>query len=306
MVLHNNYGVMGAFSRFAPLRFDSIPFEETEFYNAQLSISKSNISFRRNREYKKMSLFYGNSKSPVQMQLFVNDSMVFSDTLKANIDYGVSSCILPDSTDNVTFKFSGYDSPDFYGVELVDTIGVTVDNIALRGSSGTIFTQTNFEHSTKMYHDLNPGLFILQFGGNVMPYIKDQTQIDNYARWFGSQIKRLRRSCPDAAFIVIGPSDMSTKEKDKYITYELLPDVVDALKKSSIENGAGYWDMYQAMGGYNSMPSWVNAQPELARPDYVHFSSRGSKLISNMFYNAFILEYNNHLKQEKLREDSEQ
>ena len=147
-----------------------------------------------------------------------------------------------------------------------------------------------------MYRDLNPGLFILQFGGNVMPYIKDQKAIDNYGRWFANQIKRLKQSCPDAAVIVIGPSDMSTKDKDKYVTYDYLPAVVEALKQAALSTGSGYWDMYQAMGGYNSMPGWVNATPALAQPDYVHFSPRGSTLISNMFYNAFMLEYNNYLK----------
>lgn len=295
-VMHSRYGVMGAFSRFAPIVPDTLPFIKSSLYEADFSISKSNISFRKNREYKRMRLFYGNARSPVTMRMFVNEELVFSDILQAHLDYDVVSCILPASTDNVTLKFSGYDSPDIYGIELSDTVGVTVDNIALRGSSGTIFTQSDFEHSTKMYRDLNPGLFILQFGGNVMPYIKDQKAIDNYGRWFANQIKRLKRSCPNAAVIVIGPSDMSTKEKDKYVTYELLPAVVDALKEAAISTGSGYWDMYQAMGGYNSMPSWVNANPELARPDYVHFSSRGSKLISNMFYNAFILEYNHFLK----------
>jgi lysophospholipase L1-like esterase len=47
------------------------------------------------------------------------------------------------------------------------------------------------------------------------------------------------------------------------------------------------------------MPSWVNAEPELARPDYTHFSPRGAKLVASMFYNALILEYNNYLKEEK-------
>ena len=296
LVQHNRYGVMGAFSRFAPLTFDSIAFKKTVLYEAEISISKSNISFIRTREYKRMRLFYGNSKSAVDLQLFVNGEMVFSDILKPDLDYDVVSCNLPDSTDNVVLKFSGYDSPDIYGIELADTTGVIVDNIALRGCSGLIFTQSDFEHSTKMYTDLAPGLFILQFGGNVIPYIKDQKAIDYYGRWFANQIKRLKQSCPDAAFIVIGPSDMSTKVKDKYVTYELLPAVVDALKQAALSTGSGYWDMYQAMGGYNSMPSWVNANPELARPDYVHFSTRGSKLVSNMFYNAFILEYNNYLK----------
>ncbi len=297
LVQHSRYGVMGAFSRFAPLTFDSIPFQKNEFYEAELSISKSNISYNRTRQYKRMRLYYGNAKSPVTLQLFVNEGLVFSEILKPNIDYDVVSCILPDSTDNVTFKFSGYDSPDIYGIELVDTTGVIVDNIALRGSSGTIFTQADFKHSTKMYRDLNPDLFILQFGGNVMPYIKDQKAIDNYGRWFASQIKRLKQSCPDAAVIVIGPSDMSTKDKDKYVTYDYLPAVVEALKQAALSTGSGYWDMYQAMGGYNSMPGWVNATPALAQPDYVHFSPRGSTLISNMFYNAFMLEYNNYLKQ---------
>ena len=296
LVRHNRYGVMGAFSRFAPLTFDTIPFENTILHEAELSISKSNISFNKTREYRRMRLFYGNARSPVDLKLLVNGNVVFTETLKSNIDYDVVSFDLPPATDNVVLKFAGYDSPDIYGIELAENKGVIVDNIALRGSSGTIFTQTDFKHSTKMYTDLNPGLFILQFGGNVMPYIKDQKAIDSYGRWFAGQIKRLRQSCPNAAVIVIGPSDMSTKVKDKYVTYELLPAVVEALKNAAISTGSGYWDMYRAMGGHNSMPGWVNAKPELAAPDYVHFTPKGSTLISNMFYNAFMLEYNNYLK----------
>ncbi len=296
LVEHNRYGVMGAFSRFAPLTFDSIPFEKHTLHTAELSISKSNISFRNTRQYSRMRLFYGNAKSPVEMQCIVNDELVFSENLIPDLDYGVVKYDLPPETDNVVLKFSGWDSPDIYGVELADSKGVIVDNIALRGCSGLIFTQSDFEHSTKMFRDLNPGLFILQFGGNVMPYIKDQKAIDNYGRWFAGQINRLKKSCPGVAVIVIGPSDMSTKIKDKYVTYELLPAVVEALKKAAFDTGSGYWDMYRAMGGYNSMPGWVNASPELASTDYVHFTPRGSSLISNMFYNAFIVEYNNFLK----------
>ncbi len=296
LVQHNRYGVMGAFSRFAPLTFDSVPFEKTTLYEAELNISKSNISFNRTREYKRMRLFYGNAKSPVDLKLFVNGEMIFAETLKPDLDYDVVSCNLPAATDNVVLKFSGWDSPDIYGIELAENKGVIVDNIALRGSSGTIFTQSEFKHSTKMYTDLNPGLFILQFGGNIMPYTKDQNAVEKYGRWFASQIKRIKQSCPNAAVIVIGPSDMSIKIKDKYITYEMLPAVVEALKNAALSTGSGYWDMYRAMGGHNSMPGWVNAKPELAAPDYVHFTPRGSTLISNMFYNALILEYNNYLK----------
>jgi lysophospholipase L1-like esterase len=299
LVEHNRYGVMGAFSRFAPPVSDSIPFKDSVFYEENLSIAATTISFHLTREYERLRLFYGNTKRPVDFQVLINDSVLYSEKLKKNIDYGFVTIDLPDTTDAVSMKFSGWDSPDIYGIELASDSGVIVDNIALRGSSGLIFTKTDFAHSTKMYNDLNPALFILQFGGNVMPYIKDQKAVDSYGRWFTAQIHRLKQSCPDAAVLVIGPSDMSTKVKDKYVTYDYLPAVVEALRNAAISTGSGYWDMYQAMGGYNSMPGWVNAQPELARPDYTHFSTKGSRLIANMFYNALILEYNNYLLKSK-------
>ncbi|NQU53977.1 MAG: hypothetical protein HQ522_15725 [Bacteroidetes bacterium] len=296
LVEHNRYGVMGAMSRFAIQASDSIPFQDSVLYESELSISKSRIAYNRAKEYKQMRLFYGNAKRPVEFQLFVKGDTILTDTLKQDLDYGVISCSLPDSTNQVSLKFSGWDSPDIYGIELGDTSGITVDNIALRGSSGTIFTKADFAHSAKMYNDLNPNLFILQFGGNVMPYIKDQKAIDQYGRWFAGQINRIKVLCPEAAILVIGPSDMSMKKKDKFVTYDYLPAVVEVLRQAALTTGSGYWDMYRAMGGYNSMPSWVNAEPELARPDYTHFSPRGARLVASMFYNALILEYNNYLK----------
>ena len=295
LVEHNRYGVMGAFSRFAPPRSDTLPFTDTTSYKAELSISKSDISYKRTQEYKYFRLFYGNTKRPIEMQLIARGEVVLTDTLQKDLDYGIVECDLPDSTSSVYLTFSGYDSPDIYGVELASRTGVKVDNIALRGSSGTIFTKTDFDHSKKMYNDLKPRLFILQFGGNVMPYVKDRKAIKNYGRWFTTQILRLQRTCPGAAIIIIGPSDMSTKEKDKYVTYKFLPDVVETLKEIALSNGCGFWNMYEAMGGHNSMPSWVNAEPSLARPDYVHFSAKGARLIANMFYNALIFEYTNYL-----------
>ena len=299
LVEYNRYGVMGAFSRYAPLTSDSIPFHDSMVYEAELTIAKTNIGYNRVKEYKRMRLFFGNAKRAVDYDVLVKGDTVLSGILRPDIDYGMITCNLPDSTDRISIHFSGWDSPDIYGIELGDTHGITVDNIALRGSSGTIFTKANFAHSKKMYDDLKPNLFILQFGGNVMPYIKNQKAIDRYGRWFTSQIKRIKLLCPNAAILVIGPSDMSTKEKDKFVTYEYLPAVVDALREAALSTGSGYWDMYEAMGGLNSMPSWVNAEPELARPDYTHFSPRGARLIASMFYNALILEYNTYLREER-------
>lgn len=296
-ITHARYGVMGAFSRYAPLVPDSIPFKDSVVYDAEMTVSQTDISYRRTREYDYMRLFYGNTRRPVETLVLARGDTVLVDTLKSNTDYAVLECGLPDSTGSVTLRFSGYDGPDVYGIELASRKGIIMDNIALRGSSGTIFTKSDYEQSLKMYKDLNPSLFILQFGGNVVPYIKNKKAIDRYGRWFGSQILRLQQMCPETAILVIGPSDMSTKDKDKYVTYKHLPALVETLREVTMNKGCAYWDMYSAMGGYNSMPSWVNAEPELARPDYVHFSAKGARLVANMFYNSLIFEYNKYLEE---------
>ena len=288
-VLHKNYGVLAAFSRFAPISNDSI-FKDSILYNASIVFSESKVAYSRVRSFRHVQIFYGNSHRPVAVSLWVDGQEVASDILKANIPYARYSFVLPQETKNLEIKFSGYDSPDIYAIGLESLNGISLTNIGMRGSSGTIFNKMDYKHLNSMYADLKPNLFILQFGGNVMPYIKDSSEAVSYGRWFYSQLRTLKKMNPNACFIVIGPSDMSHKVKDKYMTYEYLPLVRDELRKATFKAGFAFWDMYEAMGGYNSMPSWVNAKPALAGSDYTHFTPRGAKLIANMFYNALMIE----------------
>ncbi|MDP4844949.1 MAG: hypothetical protein NWR83_10820, partial [Salibacteraceae bacterium] len=82
-----------------------------------------------------------------------------------------------------------------------------------------------------------------------------------------------------------------------YVSYPMLEPIRDALKKAAFRAKIGYWDMYEAMGGKNSMPSWVAANPPLAGADYTHFTPRGAQIISEFFYKALIIEYETYNNQ---------
>lgn len=292
-VPHTGYGALASFSRFAPFWVDSLP-NDSVVYQAQVKISKSKLSYNLVRSYSSCKLYYGKNRKAVSVIIKVDGTEVSRDSLPPSAGLAVRTwSVSPQQS--VTLSFSGYDSPDIYGIALEGNTGIVVDNIALRGSSGTIFTKMERASLEAMYSRSHVELFILQFGGNVMPSIEDEQQCLDYGRYFYSQIMRLRSLCPDASIIVIGPSDMSLKEKDSYITYPLLPNVRNALKDATFRAGGAYWDMYEAMGGKNSMPGWVSANPPLAATDYTHFSTGGAKVIANMFYNAFLLEYNEYL-----------
>jgi lysophospholipase L1-like esterase len=164
-----------------------------------------------------------------------------------------------------------------------------VDNIGMRGSSGTFFGSINQTSFANMMKELNVEMVIMQFGGNSMPAMKDSSDVRNYARYFQGQLRTLRKLKPDLAIMVIGPSDMSKLKDGIYETYPLLPYCVSQMKKVSLEMNAGFWNLFDAMGGKNSMPAWV--EKDLARPDHIHFSIKGASVASQLFYDALMAEY---------------
>jgi lysophospholipase L1-like esterase len=189
------------------------------------------------------------------------------------------------------------DSPDFYALSLEGNSGVMVDNIALRGSSGTFFQHINLEQLKAFYNYLDVKLIILQFGGNAIPSLVDQSMAVNYGNYLRYQIKLVKKAAPDVSILFIGPSDMNIKEGMEYITYPMLESVRDEIKKAVLESGCAFFDLYDCMGGKNSMAAWV--EQNLAASDYTHFSPQGARKMATMLYAALINEYNAYLKNEK-------
>lgn len=290
---HSKYGALISFSRFLPYNnTDTIPAQ------AWLTFSKSSIAFSNTKHFKRFKIYYGNHTKTIVLQVFSGKQLLDFTSLSPT-DFGVYNLSLPNDPDNIIVKFLGSDSPDIYAVSFDNDIGIAVDNIPIRGSSGTFFTKLNYDHISKFYKKLNIGIILLEFGGNTLPYLKDSAAVEQYGSYFLSQIYRIKKILPNIPIIVIGVADMSFKEKTEYVTYPLLEKLRDEMKKAAFTSGCGYWNMYKAMGGKNSMPAWVDANPPLAAPDYTHFTAKGASIIANMFYNALIKEYNDYITSTK-------
>ena len=217
-----------------------------------------------------------------------------------NESYLSTEFTLPDSSGRVSLSLSG--NADIYAVLMDNAEGVSVDNVAMRGCSGLVFTSMNSAQLRRFYKDENVKMIMLQYGGNVVPYTKSPAAVSSYCSSLRRQLAHIRKLAPEATLVFIGPSDMSTTVKGKRQTYPMLPEIVDSLKAVANSSGAAYWDIYGAMGGYNSMVDWVNASPSLAGSDYVHFTPRGSVRIGEMFYNSFKLYYDYYLWRKKNEE----
>lgn len=299
-VKHSRYGVLASFSRYAPYSemvaetSEVAEEEEREEYNEWIKFEHSPYSYRSVRKYSRCRMFYGYNKYPVNLKLLKDEEEFDKNILLPSEDLQVKEWQFASTPTSIKFEFNGYDSPDVYALALDGEKGVAVDNIPLRGSTGTIFTNSDQNMLSAIYENLNAKLLILQFGGNAAPGMKEN--YDFYERSFYYQLTRLKKIIPDISIVVIGIADMSQKEKDKYVSYPNVTLIRDALKNAAFKAGCAFWDTYEAMGGQNSMPSWVFSDPPLAEKDFVHFTVKGSRVVAEMFYKALMLEYNQYLK----------
>ena len=276
----SNYGVMGAAAKF---QTDSL------IKKGWIEIEPSNKAQSRARYYNQAKLFYTDCKVNCLVKVYHNEEVVLEDSLIADGEYHMLPLQFTSKIGKLKYVFESEESPVFCGFSLEGDYGVQVDNIGMRGCSGTIFNRLEKSTFKGMLDDLESELILLQFGGNSVPYFKDSIGVRRYARVFQSQIKTIKKLYPTAAIIVIGPSDMSLLSNGIYETYKFLPYCVDQMRLAAGKEGAGYWDLFKAMGGENSMPSWVESG--LAGRDYIHFSNKGASIASQMFYDAFELEY---------------
>ncbi|MCQ2343814.1 MAG: GDSL-type esterase/lipase family protein [Paludibacteraceae bacterium] len=205
------------------------------------------------------------------------------------------ACVtIPDSTDRATVSLKGKALIHAFTIDGAQT-GVQVDNVAMRGCSGTVFTQINRESMGTYFSRFNVPLIIMQFGGNAMAYLRPGKSLHEFCNGLRRQFAYFHRISPGSKILFIGPSDMSTKVKGKLQTYPQLPIAVDSLRQMCQSEGVAFWDLYSAMGGWNSMLSWVHGNPQLAGPDYVHFTPAGAARASKMLMNAITKAYDYYL-----------
>ena len=293
-VKHTNFGALAHITRFNGYRPIA---DTTQYKSAWVKIVTSKNGGAKATAFKKIKLFYGGSQTKTHVELYENGSLNNSDSLVSGGNFNIKEFNLNQAALLHEFKFKGRDSPDFYGVSLEGSKGVMVDNFGLRGSSGTFFNQINFGQLKSFYDYLNTKLIILQFGGNSLPYIKTKEQADNFGLYLKAQIAIIKKIAPQASILVIGPADMSVKEGADYVTHPQLESLRDAIKKTAFEYDCAFFDMYNCMGGRNSMVTWV--EQGIGAKDYIHFSSGGARKIAVLLYSSLMNDYNAFEKSKK-------
>ncbi len=274
---HNRYGVMSQFS------------QVTGSGSVTFSRTKHSQAFDKAKEISSVSVLLGKNSQGFTVTLKCDTLKTEPKVLDTNEGVSLIRWDLPANVQKGTINFKG--NAEIYAILLDGKPGVAVDNVALRGCSGTIFTRINEATMRQSFDQLDTRLIIMQFGGNRMPGITSTKNITSYMGELEKQINYMKRVAPKATLLFIGPADMGRSYNGKMGTWRGLPELNDSIRAMALRNNVAYWDMFHVMGGEGSMAQWVKHKPALAGPDYIHFTFKGAQEIGSDLAKSFTTYY---------------
>jgi lysophospholipase L1-like esterase len=239
-------------------------------------------------------LFYSNAKNSSIKYSFNNGSDQNA-PLKTGDDIKELTLSAPGgSASSIKISATMADQAYFYGVSLESGNGVYVDNFPWRGNTGLGFLNIQ-QSSLQQFNKLeNYKLIILEFGANEVSFgSQDNTWFENQMI---KEINNLKKAFPQTSILLIGMGDKGIKKGTKFVTDPGVPQMLKLQQDIAAKTGIAFWSLFDAMGGPNTMDTWVKANPPLAYMDYSHPTWEGAARIGQMIANAILDAFHNYKK----------
>lgn len=198
---------------------------------------------------------------------------------------------MPEPTDSFTVVFQQQDSlfhpftvNGFLPMNEED--GIVYHSIGVNGASVPSYLRCeDFERDLNL---IKPDLVIFGIGINDASgkNFSDSMFVSNYGRL----IEHIEAISPNCAFIFVTNNDSYRRiRRGRYQVNRNGLKARAAFYRLAEKHKGGVWDLFEIMGGLQSMAKWERAS--LAKKDKIHFTKDGYALVGDMFYNALINSY---------------
>jgi hypothetical protein len=270
----------------SPVQVDTL-FASSNSSWAKFSATKS---YPNLKEFYNVSLYYGKSnQSGTKLSYTFGGSKVVNNlTGRDAVNELVINKMSPKQY--LTLNMACSAPMPLYGLNFDSDTGVFIDNFAFRGNSGLALTKIPYKVLKDFNKYLHYDLIVLQYGLNVA-----NASMTNYGWYEAGMIRVINylKSCfPQASFLVVSVGDKSMNNHGVFETDPSIPILVEAQKRVAQKTGSAFWNLFEAMGGKNSMVNWVEGDTVLANKDYTHLNHRGASRVAKLLYSHLMDEYN--------------
>lgn len=242
--------------------------------------------YRHTRKFDIFRLFYA-SQTEAQARVSINDSIRERVTL---LPSGTPEMITLGKTSIQKVKVNLLKNAGvtIYGASLEDSTGIYFDNFSIKGNSGLSLLAIPNRNLQKFDSLLNYDLVVLQFGLNAVT--PESRKYTSYMEGMKRLVDKFKAAFPNTPILMLSVSDRSERKDGNFVTMKAIKGLVTVQEKFAYDNKLLFWNLYEAMGGENSMARFVKSNPPLASKDYTHLNFDGGKIIGHSLARSFIHE----------------
>jgi len=267
----------------------------------QVFTSDTNASFTiyfRTREYEylnypfnRVKVFYDLDTTDFDLELTNIPPQQYSVVINDSLGY--QEFIFNRYIDTIAFKVVRYDTCQqqftLYGLTLEsDLPGIYYHGVGVNGASVPSYLRCN--ELEKQLAVIRPDLVIFSIGINDAYMPASDFIPDDFFKNYDSLIQRILTVSPHTAILFTNNNDSYYKRRypNKNV-FKIREQMLRLAKKYN----AGFWDMFQVMGGLGSIYQWQKAG--LAKKDKIHLNTPGYKLMGDLMFSAILKRYEQHL-----------
>lgn len=216
------------------------------------------------------------SVTNINSNQLINENMLSSGTPISNIKINTKSEDLP-----------------IYGISLEGNKGVYLDNYSFRGNTSILTQQIGKDIMAGLNKYLQYDLIIVHYGINAVDH--DKQTFTWFETSMNTVIRNLRKGFINVPILLVTTSDIGYKYNGKYATEKGIPYLVATQNKIARTNKVAFWNLYEAMGGENTITKWVEGDTVFAAKDYIHMNVKGAKKVGDLFFDKLMASKNYYM-----------
>jgi len=238
--------------------------------------------------FSSVQVLFGKPKNDDQFNININGNQ---QTLNATGLFNSTNIPLP-KTREVKIGDNSTGAP-LFGFAFESDGGVILDNFSFRGISGVELDNLHPDFLSRIASERPYDLLIIHYGPNLL-FKPDLVDFSWYRKKMEPTIKKIKTAFPNTSILLVSTADKGARYGGEWQTEKGVLPLLQTQYEMARADGIDFFNLYNAMGGKNSMINWVDQS--LANKDYTHVNWKGGKKIADILFNAITNEFKNYQK----------
>ncbi len=189
-----------------------------------------------------------------------------------------------------TFDITTAGRVRLFGIDLENSSGAVVDNLGVVSVNVKSFNANNAEHFQAELAHRGADLVMIMIGANEAQWLgPTDRDTKDYTTHYAKLLAEVRHARPDAACLVVSPTDQAEAKDGDYPSRPVMPVLVAAQREAALGAGCAFYSTYAWMGGKGAAAKWF--RKGLVGTDFQHLSRKGANRLAESLFGTLMAGY---------------